>query len=363
MDPIQTAALRRASEALRLAMQPAGAPSALSITSIVRSVIAETWHTDTSPERREHVRLCAAAGVAPDSLPRGVARVPGLALRDLTVASGSAGGYLSDTGLGEYVAALQADSAVLRLGALVQPVGRAHSALAIPRGATAAPAYWLSDEASPITEGDPSFGSVAASSKHVAAFVEISRQLLLTAANAEAVIRQELRRAAAKAIDAAALNGSGAAGQPRGIIGSAGVGAFTGGSLNQAALRNGQADLIAANAVINPETLAYVTTPAVAELLSTRQRFTGSDRALWEGSLADGMIEGCRALASTNVPTATMVHGDWSSLGILEFPGGLQIDVDPFSKFDRGLVGIRLIAHVDVALLRPASFSVASSIT
>ena len=40
-----------------------------------------------------------------------------------------------------------------------------------------------------------------------------------------------------------------------------------------------------------------------------RAAFTGSDTALWSGPLADGNVAGLRAIASTQVPTATVIVG------------------------------------------------------
>jgi HK97 family phage major capsid protein len=281
--------------------------------------------------------------------------------RDRRFISGS--NYLTGAAAASYVESLTGDSAALRLGVETLTVPRGASHLVGPRGSAGATAYWLGDENTVITESQPTLASFAAASKTVAGFVQATHQLLTQAANAEEVIRAELRRAAAAALDAAIFAGTGNSGQPLGIVGTVGCGAFTGTSLDQAALRNAQADLGTAKAISDPSKVAYATTPAVAELLAKRQRFTGSDRGLWEGSSFDGTVEGCRAISSASMPSASAILGDWSSVQIVEFAGGLVLEVDPFSAFSSGLVSIRLLLDCDVLVLRPAAFSVATGIT
>jgi HK97 family phage major capsid protein len=249
------------------------------------------------------------------------------------------------------------------LGVPVVPISRGTSHLTAPKGSSGATAYWLSDENTVITETQPTLGSVAAAPKTVAAFCQLSHQLLTQAANAEQVVRAELRRATGAALDAAIFAGAGNSGQPLGIVGTSNVGTFTGTSLNQAAARNAQADLAVAKAITDPAKVAYVAPPATAETLSTRQRFTGSDRALWEGSLWDGTLEGVRAITSASMPAGTVILGDWSSVNLIEWAGGLVLEVDPFSAFNTGLVSVRLLLDCDVLVLRPAAFSVALSVT
>jgi hypothetical protein len=43
--------------------------------------------------------------------------------------------------------------------------------------------------------------------------------------------------------------------------------------------------------------------------------------------------------------------------------GVLQVDVNPFANFQAGVVGIRAITSIDVALRYGAAFSLATSIT
>ena len=62
------------------------------------------------------------------------------------------------------------------------------------------------------------------------------------------------------------------------------------------------------------------------------------------------------------MPAGTAIYGDWSGVQIVEWDGA-AIEVDPFSKFTAGIVGVRLLLPCDVLTARPKAFSVASSIT
>jgi HK97 family phage major capsid protein len=338
-------------------------PQDYSITAAIRAATANTWSSKPSDERRESDRLCEAVGEPLPPSQRTLIRVPGHALRDMTVAGVSGSNYLAQPGSMGYIESLTGDSAALRLGVPVLPIPRGTSHLTAPKGSAGATAYWLADENTQITESQPTLGILATAPKTIAAFCQVTHQLLTQAANAEQVVRRELRRAAAAAVDVAVFAGSGASGEPLGVVGTSGVGAFTGTSLDQAALRNAQADLGTAKTITDPAKVAYVTTPAVAELLAKRQRFTGSDRALWEGSSFEGTAEGVRAIGTAAMPAATMVLGDWSSVNLVEWAGGLVIEIDPFSAFSTGIVSVRLLLDCDVLVLQPAAFSVASSIT
>ena len=284
-----------------------------SISAMVKAQLSQTWGNIPMHEFAVANRLQDRYGV-PDC--NGV-RVPDDILqRDLNAAVGSAGGYLANSGrvIG-YIPSLQPASVCLTLGAQVATVPLGGS-VAVPRGSTGVTTTWLATETSTIGESQPIFGAVVATPKMLSCFAEVSRQLLLQS-NADDIIRAEFQRAAGTALDAAILGGSGASGQPTGLTNTVGVGTFTGASLSQSALRNAQADVNTATGV-NPATLGFVTTPAVAEILSARQRFTGSDRGLWEGASADGTVEGVRAMATTACPTASMIHGDFSRANVVQ---------------------------------------------
>lgn len=289
--------------------------------------------------------------------------VPGSALmlneRDLTAANASAGGYLAQTSQYSYVATLQPYSVMQRLGAQVQSIPTGANVVT-PKTSTGFTTYWLSSESSTPTEGTPTLVQLSGTPKWVSAYAEISRQLWLQS-NAEAVVKLEFARAVATALDVAGIQGTGNSGQPLGMVNVSGIGTFTGASMSQAHIRNAQTDI--AGAVINPDAVGFATTPAHAEVLATRQRFTGSSTAIWEGKSIDGTAEGMRAISSANVPSGTAICADFSTVWILAWDQMVAIEVNPYADFKAQIIGIRIMLPVDIVCTRPTAISVATSAT
>lgn len=328
-----------------------------SLRDMLMAKTARTWGDVASREHAVHKTLCERFG-EPEN--QHTIRLPPGALetRDMTASGVSGSNYLVGTSQGEYLPSLQPFAAPIALGAQTFNVGRDN--VAIPVGGTAATAYWLAGENAAQTETQPVIGSTAATSKTVAAFAHITHQALKQS-NAEQVIRTELARAAGSAVTTAILQGTGTLGQPLGIIFTPNVGSFTGTSMTQAHLRSAQTSI--STAILNRAAVGMTTTAAVAETLATRQRFTGSDRAIWEGASHDGTVEGIRAMTSSGCPSATAIVGDWSQAWLLEWAGGMQIQVDPFTYFTSGLVQVRLLLLFDILFPRPAAFSIATSVS
>ena len=287
---------------------------------------------------------------------------PEVLYRDLTAAVASGGGYLAGTTTGgSYIEMLRNRSVALRLGAQLLPGQREN--LLIPRQSGAATAQWLTSEATPPTESAQTLQQIAAAPKTVAAYTEISRQLLLQSnPAAELFVTTDLAAVSAIAVDAAAIKGSGASGEPLGILGTADIGGFSGTSLGLDGLAEAQQDVLDSNAMLNPATLGYATTPTVAKLLKGRQRFTGTDSPLWRGPLHDGNVEGVRAISSKQIPAGDMIYGDWSQILIPEW-GTLALEINPYANFAAAIVGVRALWSIDVVVRHAASFSVATSIT
>lgn len=279
--------------------------------------------------------------------------------RDLTVATAGAGGYLVATQNVGFIELLRNRSVAMRMGAM-RLTGLTGN-VTVPRQSAAATAYWLANEATAITESQQTFVQMALAPKTVGAYTEISRQLLLQSnPAAEAIVTTDLASQVALAADLASINGSGAAGQPTGIINTAGVGSVTGTSIDFAKVLEFQTDVAAAN--VQPARGGYVTTPAVASLLIQRVKYTSTASPIWEGNVWDGQVVGFPAMSSNQMPAATMIFGDWASLVLAEW-GTLEIEVNPYANFQAGIIGVRAMYTMDVGVRIPAAFSVASSIT
>jgi HK97 family phage major capsid protein len=231
----------------------------------------------------------------------------------------------------------------------------------IPKQTGGGTAYWLTNEATPITESQQTLGQLSMTPRNVGAYTEISRQLMMQSSPAaDMVVMNDLSRVLALAIDLAALEGSGSSGQPTGISNTASIGAVTGTSLDYADILEFQTDVAAANALAG--NCAYVTTPAVAALLATRQRFSSTDTPLWQGNVLDGTMSGFRAMSTNQVTAASMIFGDFSQVVIGEW-GQLELALNPFANFTAAISGVRAIQTVDVGIRYAGAFARATSIT
>jgi HK97 family phage major capsid protein len=288
--------------------------------------------------------------------------LPAAGKRDMTVAGVSGSNYLvsTDNMPGNFIELLRNTSVSLRMG--VQRLGGLKGNVTIPKMTAGNTAYWLSDETTQITESQPTIGQLALSPKNVAALTELSHQLMTQSSpDVEALVLQSIARDIGLAVDVGVLRGSGSAGQPTGIATTGSIGAFTGTSLAAAGVLDAQADVAGANA-LNPG-CGYVTTPAVAALLMARPELptTGTER-LWKGNMLEGSIFGFPAMSSAQMSSATALFGWWPSVILAEW-GVLELMVNPFSDFTRGLTAVRGWYTCDVGVRYAGAWSYSSSIT
>lgn len=282
--------------------------------------------------------------------------------RDLQSSAGSAGGFLQNNALGPAAAALRGPSLVVgRLGVPVVEDARTTSWPRIDSPITAA---WMVDQATAPAESNPTFGSRAGGRFTVAANVDISHSLSKAGPAPQAVVGAELLAAVASAIDKAFIAGSGASGEPAGILTTAGVASVTGTSLNRAGLLEMQRRVIRAG-LRDPAAFAAVTTPEIAELLAARVATGGNDETLWRGPLHEGAASGLRAVSSEVVPTATMVAGDWRTGAVLHVMGPALVEANAYepTKFKAGITEVRVLATINVVILQAGAFVKLESIT
>lgn len=330
--------------------------------SVLRAVrsMAEKDPRVAGLEREATAEICKRMGIL--EAPHGGFFVPAdVQKRDLTAGVAVNGGNLvaTDLAASSFIELLRARSVVGMLGGTMLPglVGN----VAIPRQTGAATATWLANEAAAAAEADQTIGQVPLSPKNLAAYTEVSRQLMMQSTPAaDQLVINDLTRVLALAIDLAALQGTGTGGQPTGIANTAGIGSVTGTTLGLPGIIEFQTDVAAGNALTSNS--AYVTTPNVAALLMQRQRFASTDTPLWTGNVLDGNVMGYRATTSTQVTAASMIFGDFSNVVIGEW-GFLEIALNPYASFAAAITGIRAIQTVDVAIRQAAAFSRAVTIT
>lgn len=280
--------------------------------------------------------------------------------RDLTVAAAGNGGYLKETANVGFIELLRNKSVLMNMGAM--RLSGLVGDVTIPKQSATGSATWLANESATISEINQTFVQVALSPKNVGGYTEISRQLLLQSnPYVEGLVMSDLAAVVALDIDAKGLNGSGASGQPTGILNTSGIGSVTGTSLDYADIVEFQTDVFAGNALTGNS--GYVTTGAVAGLLKARVKFSSTASPIWNGRLDSADVDGYRGMASNQMPSATMLFGDFGLGVVIAEWGVLEVEVNPYANFQAGIVGVRAIASVDIGVRYPTAFSAASSIT
>jgi HK97 family phage major capsid protein len=280
--------------------------------------------------------------------------------RDLNVASAAQGGYLVDTSseLLGFVDLARPRSVLLTLGATV--VGGLRENVSVPRITTGTTVHWLESETSAPTEGQPSLGQIALTPKSVGTYTEVSRKLATQmSAGAELLLRNELVGAIGQAIDVAGLGGTGTSGQPIGVSLTPGIGSVSGTTLAYAQVLAMQTNAAASLSQFG----GYAAPAAVGEIMAQRVRFAGTASPLWEGSLYRGTVIGYPAMASGNVPTGQLLFGgDWSTVLVASWGDAIEVAVNPYANFSAGIVGLRVIHSIDIAVRQPSTFTATTTV-
>lgn len=276
--------------------------------------------------------------------------------RALQTSTTTGGGSLVDTTNEGFVDLAIAQSVLGRLG--VQTLSGLIGNVSVPR-ATAGPTTAAEIEGAQINESDSTFGQVPLTAHEISAYTEVTRQLMLqTSPASQAFINRTILRQAGATVEKLLLQGSGINGQPLGVVSQAGN-TTTGGSF---ALSN--AFTLQTNCAnrLGP-TAAYVTTLAVASLLAQRQKAASTSSFLIEGSADQGVMAGLRTFGTNNVPTADMIFGPWDLVLVASWGDAIGIEIDRFTKFKSGTLGLRVIFPVDIGVLDTSAFTSVTSIT
>ncbi len=288
--------------------------------------------------------------------------------RNAIAGTGSLGGALvSMPTLGEEFINLQRSPiAVVNMGARI--LNLASPAL-IPKKVGAATVNWQNGETSASTLSAVEFGDITLSPKIVTGQVQFSRQLALTSnPQIETILREDLLEGIALAIDKAALEGTGASGQPAGVASHADLNVVTlapnGSALTTANAWGALVSLESAVATNNGDvgSLGYILNSTTRGKLKTLTK-TGLDSTfIWENGT--NPLNGYRAAISNQlsvngtVGTATTIctaayFGAWDSVIIAQFGGGVSdIILDPYSSASNRVIKLYVSKHLDVGVRR-----------
>jgi len=299
--------------------------------------------------------------------------------RDMTAtggSSGSEGGVNIQTSVGSIIDILLPKTVLAGLG--VQRLSGLVGNLDLPTASTLPSAGWNTENGS-ATEKSPAFSKITLSPKRLAAYIQVSNQLMLQSSNSiDGYVRNWLLNAMAQSLETAAIKGGGS-NEPTGIIANANVNVtFAGGAASNATNVNGAApiwadvvNLMKAVENANGNGVAYLTNPTVkAKLQTTSRQSSGVEgNFIWPAGGTD--LNGYNVQTTTLVPSnlskgssstlSALIFGDFSKMAVANW-GGMELTVDPYSGATAGLTNVVLNAYLDTALLNPAAFAVCKDI-
>ena len=238
-----------------------------------------------------------------------------------------------------------------------------------------------------MSSADPTFAQIPLSPKDVGSVVDISRRLLLQSNPAvDGLLRDDIAVAIANAIDIGGINGSGASGQPTGLLGISGTTTVAlgtnGAALTWLAVTSLLAGVGQGNRMQDGAPLAFVTNWQTFAHGLRQLKLTGSTVASYifeylqnlnaRGGIGTGSCLGFPLHTSQNVPSnlvkgtsgavcSALIFGNWADMLIGEW-GVLDMLVDPYTFSNTGAIRVRAFQTVDVNVRYGAAFALIKDI-
>ena len=235
-------------------------------------------------------------------------------------------------------------------------------------------ASWLAEDGE-ASATKMTFGKKTIAPKRLQAVGALTYQLLKQSSiDVEAIVEREIIDAIAQALQNAAINGSGVAPEPTGILQTSSIGSVVGGATGLAptwahmiAL---ETEVAQDNALFDPQYAGYLSNAKVrGKLKGTFKNGTYGENPVWEkgAGAGTGEINGYPAYMTNAVPSnltkssssgvcSAIIFGVWNQLFIGQW-GGYDIIVDPYTLSDKGEVKVTMIGHHDIGVGHPQSFA------
>lgn len=241
---------------------------------------------------------------------------------------------------------------------------------AIPRQSAAATAYWVAESGAP-TGSNQTLDQVLFTPHTVGAFTDISRRFfeLTILDSGEEFVKADLTAIIARAVDLAALNGSGAANQPLGILQNTGITATrtvslgtNGGAPTWAAVVEMHTIVARGNAIDLGETSYLMNADDVGTCSTTVKTATYPVFIMEDGKVYGKPVYETNQLPNnltkgTGTGLSAIVYGVWNQL-ILAYWSGIDILVDPYTGSSSGTVRVVALQDMDIQVRHNEAFSV-----
>ena len=251
----------------------------------------------------------------------------------------------------DFIDVLRNESSVMQAGATM--LRGLQGNVVIPKKTAGASAGWIATEGSAAAESEFTAGSVTMSPKVIGAFTDVTRLLLQQSSlDVENLIRDDLTKSIATAIDLGALAGSGTSGQPTGIANTSGINTTTFAAANPTWAEIVAMESAVANDNALTGSLGYICRPADFGTLKTTEKATGTAQFVVS---PDNNMNGYNVVRSNQVTSGDFYFGNFADL-LIGMYGGLDITVDPYALSTSGGVRIVALQTVDVAVRHAVSF-------
>jgi len=252
---------------------------------------------------------------------------------------------------GDFIDILRNESSVMQAGATM--LRGLQGNVVIPKKTAGTTVGWISPEGDPSTSDEIEVGSVTMSPKVVGAHTDVTRLLLQQSSlDVENLIRDDLTKSIATAIDLGALAGSGSSGQPTGIANTSGINTTTFGAANPTWAEIVAMESAVANDNALTGSLSYICRPADFGTLKTTEKATGTAQFVVS---PDNTMNGYNVIRSNQVTSGDFYFGNFADL-LIGMYGGLDITVDAYSLSQSGGVRIVALQTVDTAVRHAVSF-------
>jgi HK97 family phage major capsid protein len=231
--------------------------------------------------------------------------------------------------------------------------------VAIPRQSATATASWRT-EVQAVTESSAQIDQVTLSPKALTAMTTYSKQLLAQSSiDVEQFVRNDLASVLAIAQDLAAVNGSGSAPEPQGIIGTTGIGSVAiGTDPTFTTVVNLEKEVAIDNALNG--SLSYCASAKAAAKLKRTEIASNTAKFVLEG----GQVNGYPLHVSNQMPgsgsgateISTILFGNFSDLLIGNW-NGIDVVVDPYTSAANRQVRLVVSLWTDMAVRHAESFA------
>jgi predicted phage gp36 major capsid-like protein len=263
---------------------------------------------------------------------------------------------------------LRAKTICGRLGATIID-GLTGGNVRLPRAIVGGTASWL-PETGGGTDADQSLDSFVISPKRISGSTVMSRQLVYQSSpDIEDFVANDIATAIGVAVDNAAINGTGVAPQPMGILHypANASGSYTYASRSANVTFGGAATwpnvlafekILEQGLVVNDGTFGWAVDPTVRDKWQQAPKVAGYPSFLWENTDDDdtfGRVNGRRAISSTQLPAGQVILGKWSEMIIASWVG-VEILVDPFTLASQAEIRVRSSLLADIAFRYPLAF-------